>query len=101
MVDLANEQPVPLAHIARRVPNSKGGRGVNVATIWRWCSRGVKGVRLETVQVGGIRMTSDEALTRFFERLTAAANGTAPQPTPARRKRAISQAAATLTEAGI
>ena len=45
--------------------------GRHVATIHRWASHGVRGVVLETLQVGGTRCTSREALQRFFERLSS------------------------------
>jgi len=52
--------------------------------------RGVRGVRLETLMIGGVRKTSTEAIQRFFERVTAAADGhTERAETPARRRRAV------------
>lgn len=101
MIDATEEHPIPLSLAAREVPNRHGKRGISVPTVWRWCSRGIKGVRLETTMIGGTRMTSREAVARFFERLTAAANGSAPRQTPAKQKRAISQAEAELAKAGI
>ena len=71
-----------------------GSAGVNTSTIFRWVRRGIRGQRLETLFVGGIRMTSREALARFFAATTAAANGT-PAPavrTPRQRERAIEAA---------
>ncbi len=53
----------------------------NIATLWRWRTHGVRGVKLETILVGGRRYTSQEALERFSERITAAANG---EPSPHR-----------------
>ncbi len=46
------------------------------ATLYRWALKGVRGVRLETVMMGGRRYTSDEAVDRFFARLSE------PQATP-------------------
>lgn len=43
----------------------------------RWATRGVRGVRLETVLLGGVRHTSAEAIQRFHAKI----NG-APQPLP-------------------
>lgn len=92
----------PLSVAARRVPNRKGGRGVSPPTPWRWAMKGVKGIRLESWMIGGIRMTSDEALERFFIAVTAAANGAPVQArTPAARQRAIEAADAELSAAGI
>ena len=38
----------------------------HLSTVWRWISYGVGGVRLETVQIGGRRYTSFEAIERFI-----------------------------------
>jgi hypothetical protein len=74
----------------------------HVSTLWRWINRGIRGIRLETVMVGGRRFTSREALDRFFASITAA---TAGEPLPVRttrqRTRDIDQARRELTEAGI
>jgi hypothetical protein len=50
--------------------------GRNVATVWRWTTEGViardgKRVRLESVRLGGWTVTSEEALERFIEKLSA------------------------------
>ncbi|MCE9555997.1 MAG: DUF1580 domain-containing protein [Planctomycetes bacterium] len=104
MVDIVSEQPLPLSKIARQVPNRQGGKGINVATVWRWANRGCKGIKLEVVQIGGIQMSSADALARFFNRLTAAANGEsapAPAPTSRQRAKAIDAAERELAKAGI
>lgn len=41
-----------------------------VSTLWRWSSRGVKGVRLKTLVVGGRRYTTPEFLSEFSARLS-------------------------------
>src|SRR3989442_321478 len=102
MIDTANEQLLPLSAAARELPSRSGARGINVSTVWRWSLRGVRGVRLETALIGGIRMTSREALARFFSRTTAAADGTIQTiRTPKQRQRAIEAAERELSEAGI
>jgi Protein of unknown function (DUF1580) len=40
------------------------------ATLYRWALKGIRGVKLETVMMGGRRYTSDEAVDRFFARLS-------------------------------
>ncbi len=67
--------------------------GLHVATIHRWRLRGVRGVRLETYCLGGLRFTTLPALERFAERCTAAADGTAV-PTRTSRQRELAIAAA-------
>ena len=74
MIDPFCEQLLTLTKAARNIP-SRTGHGLNPSTVWRWAKVGVRGVRLETVLVGGIRYTSREALTRFFARSTAASQG--------------------------
>jgi len=54
----------------------------HVATVYRWSTAGVRGVILETLQVGGTRCTSREAVQRFCEALTDA---TGPRRVRARR----------------
>lgn len=42
------------------------GRRPNVATIWRWATRGIKGVRLATIALGRRRFTTVGALEQFI-----------------------------------
>jgi len=39
----------------------------SLPTIWRWILRGSKGIRLESIRIGGRRYTSKEAIGRFME----------------------------------
>ncbi len=87
MVSLS-ESLLTLSAAAREMPNSRGGRGVNVSTLWRWVQRGSHGVRLESVMIGGIRYTSREALERFVAATTAAADGTAIPTRTSRQRQA-------------
>ncbi|EGF29887.1 protein containing DUF1580 [Rhodopirellula baltica WH47] len=41
---------------------------VHTSTAWRWANRGINGIKLETVKVGGKRLTSVQAVTRFLKR---------------------------------
>jgi hypothetical protein len=67
-INAFTEYVMKLAEAGRRCP----GGPVSPATIYRWSKRGIEGERLETINVGGVTMTSTEALQRFFERITAA-----------------------------
>lgn len=42
------------------------GRRPNVASVWRWATRGIKGVRLATIALGRFRYTTESALERFI-----------------------------------
>ena len=65
MIDLKSERTVPLNKAPQFVPGHP-----HLSTIWRWYLRGVRGVKLETLVVGGRRFTSVEAIERFCERLS-------------------------------
>lgn len=46
------------------------GRRPDKTTMYRWCLRGVRGVKLEHVRLGGRIITSRQAITRFIEART-------------------------------
>ena len=97
MVDIFREQLLTLTQATKELP----GRP-NVATLWRWRTSGCRGVRLETVMVGGKRMVSREALQRFVEATTAAADGVQVKPQTNRsRAKSIDDAKKELAAAGI
>ena len=69
----------------------------HVSTIWRWMTRGCRGIRLESLVCAGRRFTSVEAIERFIAATTAAADGTSvPVRSPRRRERDIAAAEAEL-----
>lgn len=96
MLSDLTEHMLTLTEAARHLP----GRP-HVSTLWRWYTRGVRGVRLETLVVGGRRYTSREALQRFSERLTGTEAVASTYRTPGQRRRASEQAGRALTELGI
>ena len=95
MIDVLREKLLSFPQAADSLPDRP-----HLSTLHRWRMRGVRGVRLETVLVGGKRYTSTEALSRFFRATTAAAEG-APTPAAESRTDAIQQAEETLDAAGI
>lgn len=44
----------------------------HVSTVWRWCTKGTRGVKLESWIRGGQRVTTPEAVERFLLALNAA-----------------------------
>jgi len=72
MIELKSETVLTLDDAARRLPRRRGNRPVHRTTLYKWASAGLRGVRLETIQVGGSLCTSLEALQRFFDRLSKA-----------------------------
>ena len=71
-IDVRNEKIITFHELARSLPRRRGNRPVHVSTVHRWRTRGLSGVRLEAVRVGGCWCTSWEAFRRFCDRLTAA-----------------------------
>lgn len=65
------ETLISLKDAARRLP----GRP-HVSTLWRWSTRGVRNIRLETSLVGARRFTSLEAIARFLERINRGSDPT-------------------------
>lgn len=64
-IDLESETLISLTEAAALVPY----RRPHLSALYRWCDAGVRGVRLETARVAGRRVTSRQALQRFFARL--------------------------------
>jgi len=60
----------------------RSGRKVHLATVHRWALRGCRGRRLETLLIGRQRMTSKEALARFFEAEAQEVHSAAPATPP-------------------
>jgi hypothetical protein len=73
MIDLKTERVLSFAEACRHLPRRRASRPAHPGTLYRWAAKGLRGVHLETIQVGGTQCTSLEALQRFFERLEAAA----------------------------
>ena len=98
MIDIVNEQMLPFS----KIPAWCDSTLVNRSTVHRWRLRGARGVKLETVRVGGRRFSSQEALLRFFDGTTAAADGTdSPQRNAHERKRKIEDAESYLKSEGM
>lgn len=67
-INAFDETVMKLAEAGRKCP----GGPVSPPTVYRWSKQGIEGVRLETLNIGGVCHTSAEALQRFFEAVTAA-----------------------------
>jgi hypothetical protein len=97
MIDPHSERIVTLTEAAKLLPSRP-----NVATLWRWRTAGIRGVKLETMMIGGRRVTSREKLDTFFARVTAAADGEPVRvETPRQRERQIQRAERRAEELGL
>ena len=100
MIDPTTETLQSLADAVRDLPRRRAGKKVHISCAYRWTKTGCRGVILESIQVGGTRCTSKEALARFFERLTYA-DSPGSRRSPARRQRAAAAAERELQQEGI
>jgi hypothetical protein len=70
MIDYAKDDLITLDVAAGLLPKVRD-TPVHKSTMWRWASRGVKGVRLETIKVGGKTYTTKAALDEFMHDLNS------------------------------
>src|SRR4051794_33944068 len=71
---------------------STEGRTIHVGTLHRWRMRGLDGVKLESLKIGGRWYTSLQALERFFNRLSGRAQAQPVDPTvPGRADEALAR----------
>ena len=102
MIDPNTETLLALSEATRHLPRRRRGKKPHVSCLYRWTTSGCKGVVLESIQVGGTRCTSREALARFFHRLTHGDAPDAPKVrSVAQRERAVERAMEELELAGV
>jgi Protein of unknown function (DUF1580) len=99
-IDPNAESLLCLTEAAKSLPSRRAGKRPHVSCLYRWSTSGCKGMILESIQIGGTRCTSREALARFFAALTQANPTQANLPT-ARDKSAVDAVEAKLERAGI
>lgn len=93
-IDVDSETLLTLAAAREAFP---GKDRVSPATIHRWRLHGVRGVRLETLLIGGQRFTSREAISRFIDQQNHPQGAVDTSVTPAKRARQ-SEAARTVLQ---
>jgi hypothetical protein len=106
-IQIGHEELLTLNEAAK-VLQLNGSRP-HLSTIWRWCRKGLRGIRLDYVRVGRKIVTSPDALSRFMNELAAAdqvvgqpVQARKPHvPTPAAQRAAIEHAERILKRAGI
>lgn len=101
MIDANTETLVSFTEAVKDLPRRRSAKRPHVSTLYRWSTSGCKGVVLESLQCGGTRVTSKEALARFFERLTYSGDRANPAPPPDRRQRAADAAMDELEREGL
>ncbi len=86
-IDISHDKLLDFAAATRLLPP---GSRPSYTTWWRWCRRGVRGVKLETVLLGGRRYTSEAAMKDFVAAITSRDAGQFPaacSPQPRQRDR--------------
>jgi hypothetical protein len=97
---------VPLSSVPnlKWLPRRRRGAKLSYTCLWRWSTKGVAGVVLQTVRVGGTPCTTESNLRHFFADVAAAkraANLVQTIRTPAHRTREFETARQRLARAGI
>lgn len=94
MIDVSSEHLIPVREAPRHLPKRPNGKWLHVSACYRWITRGVQGVVLESIRIGGTTYTSLEALQRFGDRLSPAAPSPPEKaPGPLSRQKEIERAA--------
>ncbi len=83
------EELVRLSDVPKHLPRNRNGKKIGTSTVYRWSTKGVRGIRLACWQLPSGRVTSLEAVTRFLLALTEQRQSVPPAQfsTPRRRKR--------------
>jgi hypothetical protein len=79
--DLRDDQPLTLPDAASYLGRLTGQKP-HLSTLWRWCSKGCKGIRLESICIGGKRFVTVKAISRFIEASNVSNTGRPEQPPP-------------------
>ena len=74
MIDPIEETLIPFSKLSSWCEKNLGNR-VSPSSLHRWRLRGIRGVKLETILIGGKRHCSAQALRRFFAASTRAQDG--------------------------
>lgn len=69
-INVIQDKLLTLSQAARHA--KPGDRRLAPSTIWRWYRKGIAGVKLETICLGGTRYTSSASLQLFFDAITRA-----------------------------
>jgi len=74
MINTQTEKLVTFEEAAAALPVRPGGKAVHPKTVYLWALRGYgpKRIELESIRIGQRRVTSLEALQRFYDAVTAA-----------------------------
>jgi len=99
MIDIDQESMIRISEVPKLLPPRSTGKRIHISAVYRWTQRGIRGVKLESVKIGGTTYTSKEALQRFAERLSDhAEGGDEARPKTKSRQRQIDRATKRVEE---
>jgi len=94
---LHDESFVRLSQVPQYLPTR-----VSTSTVWRWATKGVGGIVLESTVIGGVRHTSQAAIDRFLAAVNECATKPCQRPQHPRQSReSVARAEQILRSAGI
>jgi hypothetical protein len=108
---LQDEKIITFGRAAELLPPVNGKR-FHSTSVWRWARKGLRGVRLDCLRIGGRFVTSMEAVERFGKALAALpadpTGGASRRPlvkpkrrSKARHARSVARSHARLVAAGV
>ena len=65
MINIGNEELIPIRQVPAILPPRATEKRAHVTTVYRWINHDLRGVKLDSLKVGGTTYTSTEALQRF------------------------------------
>ena len=103
-IDISKETPFPLTQAPKAQPFKHAGREggpVSIQKVWRLATKGLRGVKLETILIGGTRCTTLDAIERFIMATQDGTPAPAAARTPTQRAKSHAKAMQRLEQVGI
>lgn len=69
MIDIETDELITLTQAARLLPKVRS-KYMHTSTLWRWCSKGNSGIKLQYVRLGRRIFTTAKALSEFSKELS-------------------------------
>jgi hypothetical protein len=95
MIDPKSEELLTVKQAAQLPELHRNGRPIHFATVWRWIAQH----KLDVLKVGGVTLTSREAVSRMIAQANPGV--TIPTTSPRERKRQIDSAERRLAACGV
>ncbi len=97
---ISTEALIPIREVPKYLPPRSSGKSCHISVIYRWVTRGVRGVVLESWVIGGLRYSSLQALDRFIARCSSGEQHVATSRAEERHRRRVSRDVQVLLKQG-